>query len=1117
MQDLPKLLDGLISSHHAVPQQPLPPKTQAELLEVLLPAHLGCNALEPPDRAKTVEQLVGYILSEEGRLRRLSKLAAPLPESQSELLRVGWGAFPSQPISLSAPPQPKEVTCSNELVAALKPLLSKPGGSQRVAANASGQVKKLGGKFFSRWNVRHLVLAPSELQWYKTEAQATRLASNGKSLRLAQVRTIELSTTENNLAVFTLHLLAGEALKFAAATPVLAETWRSRIATRCLVDAVVTGSSALLDRMQHMIDECGADVNAETPNGPLLQCTLMQQQWTAAELLLSRGADAALMLRLDVVGGAITPQCVMGLLESSGRDLNQVANDSRLGEEGGWGLLHHLVVRRDAASIQHLLQRIDAPTVRLESANGETALSLALTRLPADKTDAAAVDTVVSIVAMLLKHGADPNHLVHGDAAIHAVCKRPSLARAQQLVLECPNVDLNLCDAHGDAALHLALKTNQLALAKLVAQDSRCNMNLRDGRGESPLVIAMRLGQQEFACTLLALGADGDKASGLRSESIKQRGGSKAVQEHIKTGERLSAMPLVTTLSSAAAPASSPTTTPTPTTLEDAAPTDALDRPMHLAVKLHMAQLALKLVPLVDGAVPDGRGRTALHSAILHGLLNVALAIVQRAAATPSGKNGLDAADTLTGDTALHLAVRCGRVELALALLDAGANACTQNATGETPLHACVRLVQRMQTCAPWGARCALFLLQALLDRGAAEAALTTLPVAGVAAALRNGAKLAAQASCDCAGAQTALHWAVASAHADSLKAAEAMLRANKALLGAHDGAGLCATATALDLGHESVAVRLLAFKADGDLDYGMGVHDETLLHVAARHGLAAAANELIRRGAYVSKWDAMGLTPAHAAVAAGKGAVLEALALTAVDANARNEQGAPLLHFSIHHCSLPAVKRLVALGADVRAAESSTRFGPLERALEVEDDCVRSGVAAFLLGALPHRKEARETTARTKLARAVALTKEPEMPPPPVPATPPSSLSSATAHASSTILKKTLSASSKRSQVEALTASSPAAIRQPASRNELLHAVELEAKNTADAFIKTDAGKRVLQRKAKELSQTWASEEDSLSVEAALEFAKREFVNAAVNSAVREFHEAEAALETTG
>ena len=130
-------------------------------------------------------------------------------------------------------------------------------------------------------------------------------------------------------------------------------------------------------------------------------------------------------------------------------------------------------------------------------------------------------------------------------------------------------------------------------------------------------------------------------------------------------------------------------------------------------------------------------------------------------------------------------------------------------------------------------------------------------------------------------------------------------------------------------------------------------------------------------------------------------------------------------------------------------------------------------------------------------------------MPPPPVPCTPPPPSSLAT---SSSAVRKTLSASSKRSQVDALPASSPGQ-RQPTSRNELLHAVELEAKSTADAFIKTDAGRRVLQRKAKELSQTWASEEDSLSVEAALEFAKREFVNAAVSNAVREFHEAEAAL----
>jgi len=455
----------------------------------------------------------------------------------------------------------------------------------------------------------------------------------------------------------------------------------------------------------------------------------------------------------------------------------------------------------------------------------------------------------------------------------------------------------------------------------------------------------------------------------------------------------------------------------------------------------------------------------------------------------------LDVKDTHTGDTALHLAARCGRVELALALLESGANPNVSNEMGETVLHACVRLVHRMQARKPIGATASLFLLKELLARGA-DGSICTKPCSGVPIPLLNGAKMGAQASRDCSGAQTPLHWAVANGEVDSWKACETLVHANKNLANVHDGAGLCPVAVALDLLNESTACRLLPFKSD--LNEPMGDKEETLLHIACRRALVKGAEELIRLKVYLSPWDLEGLTPLHAG--AGHDTIVSVFCGVGPDKshlNARTEHGVPVLHRAIHLGNARSVELLLRAGVDFMASESLSRFGPLDRAVATET-CVKTGVAIALLNFITLPGCSKEKKARTKLEELIRLGKEPDEAPPPLPKAIPAGASPSLSP-------------SKRSQLEALfinpatddSAAKSKFATQQQHKSEVSRRLEDNARETAELFLKQDAGQRILQRMAQEICAKWVDDKDSLSMDAALEFARREFIKQACEDAL--------------
>lgn len=105
-----------------------------------------------------------------------------------------------------------------------------------------------------------------------------------------------------------------------------------------------------------------------------------------------------------------------------------------------------------------------------------------------------------------------------GEGALHIVVKRGDSTYLQYLLAK--GADPNLRDGNGDTPMLLAVQAAQPALVELLIR-GKANVNLANGRGETPLIHAVQRRELGMVRVLLAAGADADQTDNVAGMSAR--------------------------------------------------------------------------------------------------------------------------------------------------------------------------------------------------------------------------------------------------------------------------------------------------------------------------------------------------------------------------------------------------------------------------------------------------------------------------------------------------------------------------------------------------------------------------------------------------------------------
>ncbi|KAH9251317.1 hypothetical protein BASA81_010728 [Batrachochytrium salamandrivorans] len=621
------------------------------------------------------------------------------------------------------------------------------------------------------------------------------------------------------------------------------------------------------------------------PNTPLLLLSLNKID-VACELL-KRRVNASALLRPWV----LQRYPVQEILERANRDLNIVGDDP----EFGLTLLHFYIITKRPAEIGALLLKLDLPFAHSKTRNGETPFSLAIKTC--DTSNTRDLEVLGQICNTLLAFGISPDdRCASGDSAYHLALKVANLDSIC-IALE-QYCDINLKDARGDSPLHIALRCKYIKAAKRMLTDLRLDWEQKDVQDNNALLLAMKLNEESFAIQLLT-----------RKQPPQRK--SKSLPSPLAAGVNGGSLKHLATRSS------------------DLMVSYLL--PIHLAIKLHQPSLSLLLVEMLtceEIGLKDSTGRTCLQLAIVHSLLGVTFAIINKLAGR--APHLLQIQDECTGDDALLLAVRAGRIEVATALLIN--DHFKRNAfDGQTVLHAAARLVERTYHH-PTQSFAAIGLFKRILAKEHAE---------DVNACTITG-KL-----------ETVLHFAVrVESEPCGLWLLEAVLLHSRLSFEVLDGQGWTALAIAIRLCKWELA-KLLIPKSRLDRELGGSGQDYLHLLVLGMGSDVAAVpvmDMLLTHGAYAGNWDREGHTPLHLACLAESSLALESMLrndeICRRRLNDRTERTGltPLLLLlsdvaGTNHVAGTGAMRdfdrvdlLLENGADFRLVEPQTRHGPYQK-----------------------------------------------------------------------------------------------------------------------------------------------------------------------------------------
>jgi hypothetical protein len=593
-------------------------------------------------------------------------------------------------------------------------------------------------------------------------------------------------------------------------------------------------------------------------------------------------------------------------------------------------------------------------------------------------------------VALLLAHGADPSLKDrNGNTPLHVAAQvgYPIEVLRSLLAAKAP---VNAQNAAGDAPLHITLRAKRYDYVKVLL-DSGADIFLVNGRGESPLSIAVSIGPDALDAVLtpanvrerddygnaplaiaIALEAAPDEVALIIAKgsdvNARNNAGDTALHLAVRGGLRPQGEALLLAKADIFAsnvkgdsPLSLALTAPggpmdwffTPSTL--AAHDANGDTPLHHAAKRDLAK-AVEFLAQKGAALEATNlsGETALHQAVKADAAEATRSLLALGAS-------LSARDAM-GDTPLHVAVLWTAERCLPLLVQAGADVNAYDFAGETPLHQAVRKRARDS-------------LGYLLSKGADPDARDNGGTSPLALAVKSGAYdierdiIAAGASIDSrdqAG-RTALLEAASQGDADSTR----MLVGAGADIMARDADGDSPLAVAVKrdpavlkfiLSRDDVnradpdgktPLRVIVEMKPGadvlDLAIAAGARLDardrfaaTSLHAALRAGDKDTAARLAKAGADVFARDKDSLTPASLAMAAGIDS-LKAL-VAAVGIAAKDKQGNGWLQYAAIAADADAATWLLAAGADKTARNNSG-----ETAYDIAQKRGKADLAALL------------------------------------------------------------------------------------------------------------------------------------------------------------------------
>lgn len=126
------------------------------------------------------------------------------------------------------------------------------------------------------------------------------------------------------------------------------------------------------------------------------------------------------------------------------------------------------------------------------------------------------------VIAFLEKPGAtvvNTRDVTTGEGAIHIVVRRGDAAYLNYLLSKGANA--NLKDGRGETALLIAARLGRAELIDVLVVKGGANVNLANASGETPLIVAVQRRDQAMVHTLLDLGADPDQQDRLQGFSAR--------------------------------------------------------------------------------------------------------------------------------------------------------------------------------------------------------------------------------------------------------------------------------------------------------------------------------------------------------------------------------------------------------------------------------------------------------------------------------------------------------------------------------------------------------------------------------------------------------------------